>query len=491
MTGRILALSLLRAGDALVHIPALAALAREDLELHVLLQAAGGPAAELLAPFARVHVLPVNFTGGDWSPLEPTLASLRALQFDRVVNLTLKRFAAELGERLAPGRVEGFGLPSGQPRLTSPWLRMLNDWGTAASLSVVHYADIYAQAVGGERGAPALRPAESDEAWWSAARAEIPAAAPIVLLQLSTSEKKKTYPRERFAALAAQLAASVPDAALLVLASPAEMAEAFAFCERVGGRARPLVCSLAQAACALREARLLITGDTALVHLGALAGARVLLLSSGSSAFRELGPIGAGHIVLHANYPCSPCRHDNGCVVRQDGFFPCTEAVPPEFAVHVARALLLGQPLPSAPGAMVRVYQSQLDARGLVDYAPLGEPSPADRLAALLRAHMLAPLLGELPAPRTAALSTAQRAALVSMAQVIDALALRARAGESAQPQVQAALQGASEFIVLELAQHLATRFRELRPRGTDPGRIAELQAELARLRQRIDEQLA
>ncbi len=497
MSERVLVLSLLRAGDALVHLPALASLAAPDRELHLLVQAAGKPAAELLAPFATVHVLPINYLGGDVAPIASLLAHLTELAFDRVVNLTLKPFAGELAERIAPGRVEGFILKDGRPKLTSPWLRLLNDWGTAAAVSVVHYADIYSHAVGNPRRDPQLVLSAEDQRWWSETRANIPAGTPLVLVQLSTSEGKKTYPRALYAELIALLGETLRDAQFLLLAAPFEQAEVESFCATVGSRARPLVCTLAQAACAMRDARLLISGDTALVHLAALCRTRVLLLSSGSSAFRELGPVGEGHVVLQANFPCGPCRHDTSCIVRSDGQFPCTEAIPPGYAAEVAAAMIAGSPLPAPTISIVRTYLSRFDERGLVDYTPLGERSAADVCAAVVRADLLDRTAGVSATPLDLRpLSPDGREALISMAAVIDAFALKGRTGDSSR--VTAALIGASDFVVLEMAQHLAARLRELPRNPADTSLTEEiarrtkgLLKELDSLRARINTQLA
>lgn len=476
---RLLCVSLLRAGDALVQLPAIANLAQPGREVHLLLQPVAKPAAELLAPFAQVHFLPRNYIGGelDLSAVTPSVPAL-----DRVLNLTLTKPAAELAERLAPGRAEGIVLRGGRARFTSRWLELLDDWGVCAPLSVIHYGDIFSRAVSASPRAPELHHSEQDALWWAKARRDISTSAPLVFLQLTTSEAKKSYPRARFLELALALAHSHPDAILFALGAPAERERVRAFSQASGGRVRPFDCTLPQAACALRDASLLISGDTALVHLAALAGARVLLLSSGSSAFRELGPMGAGHTILHANPPCAPCKHDLGCIVRSDGVYPCTKSIEPLFAAEVAGALLRNQPPPVPSSPLVSAYASTLDGRGLVSYTNLGIPTPADLCTAVLRAHLLADLAPGLPSTpdEIPEISSQARDALRSMAALLDGLLVRAQFQDRAP--LDRALQVTREFMLLELAKHLSGRLVF----GL-PERVPRLLEELKTLRARVE----
>ncbi|HYD39422.1 MAG TPA: glycosyltransferase family 9 protein [Anaeromyxobacter sp.] len=488
---RTLVLSLLRAGDTLVHLPALAALRAADPggELHVLVQAAARPAIALLATQATVHPLPVDHQGGPLGPCAALVEELRARDFDLVVNLTHRLFAADLAAAVGGRRQLGLVRRDGAPAVSSPWLAALNDWGTSAALSVLHYADVACQALGVPRADPDLvaRLPPAVEDWWRTARARLGLDAgaplpgpgrPLVALQLTTSEPKKTWPAARWAAFARELRARVPEVALVALASPAE--EAAVAAALAGTGAGVLACTLPEAARLLADAALLVTGDTALVHLGALAGAPVMLLSSGSSAFRELGPAGAGHLVLQAAWPCAPCAHDPGCLASARGH-PCVEAVEPAYAAAVAHATLAGGAPPEpAPGGRVALFRSALDARGLVTYHPVGWAPPDTASAELLRAHLLERL------PVAAAGSSApeaprpagphERAALADLDAA--AAALRARAEGRDAGALGRLLPTLQSPFALAFASAVAARLRD--------GDGAALAEELARLRRRI-----
>ncbi len=478
---RVLFVSVQRAGDVLVHLPAMAALAATGCELHVLLHPAGAPSAPLVRRFAQVHRLPVDFRGGDVAPVAATVDALTAMRFDRVVNLTLKPFAAELAERIAPGRVEGLAMPGGRPRLTSPWLGYVNDWGTAAPLSVLHYGDVYCRALGSSWQRPDVPASEETEAWWREARnrAGLGDAQPFVALQLSTSEPKKTWPVTAWRALVEALAARDAGLGVVVLAGPDEVASVEAFCASTGGRAKPLPCTFEQALRVLSASRLLVSGDTALVHLAAVAGTRTVLLSSGSSAFRELGPHGDGDVVLQAAYPCAPCRHDSGCLLGPQAGYPCTTGVPAAHVAEVVRALVADAPPPSPP-AGVTTYVSRRDAHGLLDFQGHGATPASDACLRVLRAHVLASLLRGTESGRTATLRADEVRSVVSMARIVAALIARAEGRERGE--LNAALAAASDGVVMELANHVGGRLREQGAAGN-----TELRKELKSLAGRLD----
>ncbi len=483
---RTLVLSLLRAGDALVHLPALAALRAADPggELHLLVQAAAGPVVELLATQATVHRLPRDHLGGPLGPSAPLLEALRGERFDLVANLTQRRFAGELAAVLGGRRTLGFAVVAGRPAVSSPWLSVLNDWGTNPALSVLHYGEVACQALGlaaadaglGERLPPAAA------AWWREARGGL-GGEPLVALQLTTSEPKKTYPAERWRALSAALAGRLPGARQVALAAPGELPLVSAALQ--GTPAVALACSLAQAAALLSEAALLVTGDTALVHLAALLRVPVLLLSSGSSAFRELGPAGAGHAVLQAQWPCAPCRHDPSCLASDDGY-PCTAGVAPELAAAAAAALATRAPLPEPPpGGPAALFRSGLDAQGLTDWRPVGWAPPDTACAEALREHLLAEL-PVTPAPAPGAPlprrrpGPAERPPLLELQAAAGALRAQAEGGDPGA--LSRAVATARSPFVLAFLAAVGARLRE------SPGGSQELAAELARLQRRLAE---
>lgn len=399
---RTLILSLLRAGDALVHLRAVEALRNADpgAELHLLLQASGLPVRELLSSHAKVHLLPSDHLGGPLGPCEPLVVALRQSHFDLVVNLTHRRFAAELSSSIGGDRTLGSFVISGRTAVSSPWLSALNDWGTTSQLSVLHYADVASQSLGlaGRDPPVAERLPPESERWWKSTQEGLLHASgrPFIAFQLSTSEPKKTYPLPRFRELCVLLARLAPDLDQLAMVAPGEASKVSDALR--GTRAKMVTCSLTQAARLLKDAALLVSGDTVLVHLASLVKTRVLLLSSGSSAFRELGPLGDGHAILQARWPCAPCPHDPGCVAASSGY-PCAEAADPGTVARLCVAMLSNEALPvPGQGERTNLFCSGFDRRGLADYRPIGLAPPDTACAEIFRDYLLEDLpVAEVP----------------------------------------------------------------------------------------------
>ncbi len=215
----------------------------------------------------------------------------------------------------------------------------------------------------------------------------------------------------------------------------------------------------------------------------------MLLLSSGSSAFRELGPHGEGHLVAQARWPCAPCAHDPGCLASATTF-PCTEALEPGPLADLAAAAVRGD-LPTAPLAGTgALYRAVRDDLGLVRYLPVGSGDGDDACADLLRDHLLAGLpvaqaraTGAAPAQGPTPTSALGRRSLSELRQVVQAL--RPQAGGA--PGHHLDLRQVTSPIVLAFAATVGRRLREAStPQGT-----SELARELQRLEQRVSTALA
>jgi ADP-heptose:LPS heptosyltransferase len=57
----------------------------------------------------------------------------------------------------------------------------------------------------------------------------------------------------------------------------------------------------------LREAHLLVSGDTGILHIAATLGTRTVAMFLRPASCFETGPYGEGHYVLQAEPPCHPC----------------------------------------------------------------------------------------------------------------------------------------------------------------------------------------
>lgn len=117
----------------------------------------------------------------------------------------------------------------------------------------------------------------------------------------------------------------------------------------------------------LRRSALLLSGDTAPLHLAALLKVPSVAPFYGPAQPWETGPYGDGHLVLYSGPDCAPCVHLDGC-----GDPHCKRAVGPELLAAACRAQLDGSPAPAG------LLLSHLSPHGLAWTPTLGAP----RLAA-------------------------------------------------------------------------------------------------------------
>ena len=125
---------------------------------------------------------------------------------------------------------------------------------------------------------------------------------------------------------------------------------------------------LLELAARLREAHLLVSGDTGTLHLAAALGTRTLSVFLGPASCFETGPYGEGHYVFQAEPPCHPCVETGaGCLEPI-----CQAMIVPEPVADLVISLCTNGKAPnliSLPAGS-RLYSSFFDPLG-VSYAPL------------------------------------------------------------------------------------------------------------------------
>jgi hypothetical protein len=102
---------------------------------------------------------------------------------------------------------------------------------------------------------------------------------------------------------------------------------------------------------------MVISGDTAVMHIAAQKEAQVVELALGSSDPWRTGPYGEGHIVLQSTVGCYPCPHSRPC--RQISHF-CGESLSVNLVSSVVEALLAGTEI-STSNKSVQIYKTHLD----------------------------------------------------------------------------------------------------------------------------------
>lgn len=171
-----------------------------------------------------------------------------------------------------------------------------------------------------------LGPARAPRVYWDAEAAALaePHSRPgAVVLLPAASKSLKRWPAAAFAAVAARLRAA--DVPVQVAGGPSE--EALLAAVAGPDAIVPTALPLDALAAALGAARLVVGGDTGLLHLAAAAGAPVLGLF-GPTAPGRWGPAADRGAALWRALPCAPCSDHGAGRCRVPGR-PCLEALSP------------------------------------------------------------------------------------------------------------------------------------------------------------------
>lgn len=159
----------------------------------------------------------------------------------------------------------------------------------------------------------------------------------------------KRWPLERFAEVARQVSARIPQVEWLLFGAPGEKALGEDLSAQLGASVRHsnLVgrTSLRELIAHLRGCRLLVTNDTGTMHLAAALGVPTVAVF-GSTEPTLTGPLGDHHTIIRHHVPCSPC-FKRECPF---GHYECMTAISP---ARVADAVLtrLQSPPPCAGGS--------------------------------------------------------------------------------------------------------------------------------------------
>ena len=289
--------------------------------------------------------------------------ALRGRRYEVVYNLNFSRVSLLLSY-LAGGNARGYRpVNGGREFLREPWLALVYALVHARQINRLHLSDVFRHL------APATEPEPKAPALTFPRRGE-----PIFALQLATRHPKRTWPADAFTRLAGLLVKRL-GAWIWLLGTKEETPLGEALKEGLPPWQRERVVNLQgrtdleELAGRLREAHLLISGDTGTLHLAAALGTRTVGVFLGPASCFETGPYGEGHYVLQAEPPCHPCVEAGAACPEPI----CQAMIPPGAVADLAVSLCTRGEAPSLPGlpAGTRLYRSIFDALG-VSYAPQG-----------------------------------------------------------------------------------------------------------------------
>ena len=384
MTKQVLIINITRMGDLAQTVPLLARLEEEwpGVAIDLVIDTRLASMAALLPGLRHVHAYEfkdVSKGSADASqrnePLSPDIAawaqSLAAIGYDRVINLTFTRWSGLLAAAIGAPDTRGAVTIKGISILKNPWLAYVVDMHQFRRFNRFNVADLFALGGSGHGSHQPIQftiPSEAVE--WARARvaASRTLGLPLVAVHVTTSKTKKAWRPEYFGQTMAALSQQTPCVFVLTGAAndAADVAVAVTAYRAAGGTSE--CCDMVgqtdvqQLAALLTECRLVLASDTGPMHLAVGVGTAVINISVGHVDFRETGPYEPGHWVVQPVLDCAPCDMAEACAHHR-----CKDLIVPEQVAELARHVLGLAPYPEY-WAGVRVYQSAIDADGLVCY---------------------------------------------------------------------------------------------------------------------------
>ena len=239
----------------------------------------------LSAAYVQVHDLATN---------------LKSQGYNMVLNLNFSRLALLLSY-LVGGHIKGYRpAAGGREMLRDPWLALVYALVHARQFNRLHISDVFrhlATAAAIESNPPSPKSMIGE---------------PLIALQLATRHPRRTWPLAAFTRLAGLLVDRL-GARVWLLGTKAEAPLG----EELKGGLSPTkrervvnwqgLTNIVELAARLREAQILVSGDTGTLHLAAALGTRTVGVYLGPASCFETGPYGEGHYVFQAEPPCHPC----------------------------------------------------------------------------------------------------------------------------------------------------------------------------------------
>jgi len=334
------------------------------------LQVAGPEVDEVLGfDFLRLGSLTAGNWPGAYQLVADFLNSLQARHFDQVFNLNFSRLSLLLTHLLSVPAKGYLPANGGREISREPWLAWIYSLVHARRFNRFHLTDVFRHLAPEPAAAPLATPVTAR-----------PPGEPVIALQLATRHERRTWPLEHFTRLAEHLVSRISARVLLMgtaaerpLGEKLKAALAPALRERVLNLQGET--GLKELAAQLKQAHLVVSGDTGTLHLATALGVPTVALFLGPALCFETGPYGSGHHVLQAEPPCHPCT-EAASPCPEEGPI-CLKMLPPE---AVARLISGCLEMGAAPAdlhlpAGSRLYRSELDEFG-VRYHYLGEEPP-------------------------------------------------------------------------------------------------------------------
>jgi lipopolysaccharide heptosyltransferase II len=393
---KILILNLTRLGDLIQTTPLMEGLKREnpDCEITLLGNVNFVGICEQLPFIDRLEVFDVKrFIHADnghtsyldvYRYLDSLVKELRAEKFDMLLNLTHSKLSGMISGMLGVKDVRGFcATPDGRRIVNDPWLRYFSSFIDFRRYSSFNLVDIYQ--LGGGISPNGSRLSINDEKPALAAGALLEKLGigdgdRLIGIQAGASMKERRWPPEKFGA-AADIISEKREAKVLLFGGPSEEELGRKVESHMKRQAVNLVgkTSLTELVGLVKRCELLVTNDTATMHIAAAVGTPVVALFFVHAYAAETGPYSEGNIVIEPEISCFPCRHKAVCP-----HYACFDLLSPR---DVADAAELLPQAAEKNGFFVsenrfpnlRLYRTCFDDLGFFDMRPLKKSALSEK----------------------------------------------------------------------------------------------------------------
>ncbi len=350
---KILVVSLLRLGDLVLQTAALNSIRKTypRAEIHLLTNDSNKGITSSLPNVTKVHYFPRKFLQTSLGEIQiPTLwghnrlksfiAEVNASDYSLAINLTHNRLSGHLMNLIQASEKQGLVIDNNQrPAFGSRWFRYMNNISTTYSKHKFHLSDVYQWACGAEENEKIQLVATAEG---EAEAAEIikllSNSNSITVLQTQSSDTKKNWRNESWAQFIQNTIQLHINENVLLIGSPSEKPELEKIKNLVQdsrGQVKIVTPTLAGAYSLLRHARILVSVDTSIKHIGAAARTKVIELCIGSSDLQSTGAYEIGSLIVKSKEGCAPCHHSATCH-RSEHF--CSASISPELVAGLYNA---------------------------------------------------------------------------------------------------------------------------------------------------------
>lgn len=373
---KILVVSLLRIGDLLQQIPLLQGLRYKyaQAEIHLLINRQCEGISEFLSDFVdQIHFFErdkyLQKVSTQTSLHERILnvqASLSSLpDFDIVYNFSHTRLSVDVISAISTKKIKGLHRKSdGMIDLqANRWLQYYNECFSGNRKSFFHGNEILSQAFDIQISKLKVEFRFSD----------------LIVFQCFTSDIKKNWPLKKFKNLREKIVNSYPNCRIQVLCAISEKEALLEFFEE----GEVIACNFLEAFTILRNAKALISVDTSIKHLGALAQAPILEINLGGSDVNKTGAYSEITWNVQADIPCYPCVHSQKCSQRTQ---ICSDEISVEKVFDVFQDIMEGKPHQLRESNCRKVWGSYLSEQSNAVVQPLeGDISHLKRLSEITK----------------------------------------------------------------------------------------------------------